>query len=240
MSPGTIARRIVLRLDPALQRGPAMEIAARLAKAFDAELAARMILDTRVASALAVQAAHDRAMEVSLRRAETAFRRTVSAIAAREHTQWSFEVVHCAGVLAREYVMEADDVVAIDLPRVGYSTAELREEIAAALEHARGVLLLPEASRFANGPVATIASTTAGAEALRDEGIQLAKALSTATISLALGNDCRDASDIATAVRKLGATLAVAAARDPLVEAFLARPRYLRELSTPLLLLKSP
>ena len=133
MTPGPLARRIVLRLDPAQRRDGAMEIAARLAKAFDAELAARMIADTRLAGAFAVRTASAPTMEVSLRRAEVGFRQTISAIATREHAHWSFEVVHCAGVLARECAMAEDDLVAIDLPRMEFSMAELREEIAEAL-----------------------------------------------------------------------------------------------------------
>lgn len=240
MTPGALARRIVLRLDPSQRRDVTMEIAIRLAKAFDAELAARMILDTRFASALAVQAAHDDAMQVSLRRAELGFRQTISTIAAREQAEWTFEVVQCAGVLARECAVAADDLVAIDLPRVEFSLADLREEISEALTHARGVLLFPEAARPAKGPVVVIAATPAGAKALRDEGARLAGALATTMKFVTLDDEHRDAGDIATAVRKQSSALAIIAAHDPLTEAFLARPRFLRELATPLLLVKTP
>lgn len=240
MTPGPLARRIVLRLDPAQRRDGAMEIAARLAKAFDAELAARMIADTRLAGAFAVRTASAPTMEVSLRRAEVGFRQTISAIATREHAHWSFEVVHCAGVLARECAMAEDDLVAIDLPRMEFSMAELREEIAEALMHARGVLLFPEAAQPNKGPVVAIASSTNAARALNDESAALAKALATTSKTVTLGDARRDAGDIATAVRKLNATLALIAASDPLTAAFLARPRHLRELATPLLLVKSP
>jgi hypothetical protein len=240
MTPGPLARRIVLRLDPAQRRDAGVEIAARLARAFDAELAARMIADTRLASALAVHAATGPAMEVSLRRAEISFRQTISAIAAREHAHWSFEVVHCAGVLARECAMAEDDLVAIDLPRMEFSASGLREEIAEALTHARGVLLFPEAAQPAKGLVVAIASTTDAARALNDESAALAKALATTWKTVTLGDGRREAGDIATAVRKTRATLALIAANDPLAEAFLARPRHLRELATPLLLLRSP
>jgi hypothetical protein len=239
MTPGLLARRIVLRLDPAQPRDAAMEIAVHLAKAFDAELAARMILDTRLAAALAVRHGESHAMETSLRRAELSFRQTISTIAAREHAQWSFEVVHCAGVLSHECVMEAGDLVAIDLPRMEFSLTELREEITEALALARGVLLFPEAARPTKGPVAVIASTPAGADALRDEAAALAGALATTVKTMTLGSDHRDVADIATAVRRLGPTLAIIAARDPLAEAFLARPRHLRELAAPLLLLNA-
>jgi hypothetical protein len=232
-------RRIVLRLDPSQRRDAAMEMAVRLAKIFDAELAARMISDTRFASALAVRHAASDAMEMNLRRAEISFRQTISTIAAREHAEWSFEVVHCAGVLARECAVAPDDLVAIDLPRVEFSLADLREEIKEALTHARGVLLLPEAARPAKGPVVLIAAAPAGAKALRDEGAPLAGALRTTLKSVTLDNEHRDAGDIATTVRKLGATLAILDAADPLAEAFLARPRFLRELATPLLLLNA-
>jgi hypothetical protein len=239
MTPGPLARRIVLRLDPSQRRDAAMELAVHLAKAFDAELAARMILDTRLATALAVRHGESHTMETSLRRAELSFRQTISTIAAREHAQWSFEVVHCAGVLAHECAMEAEDLVAIDLPRMEFSLADLREEITEALTLARGVLLFPEAARPTKGPVAVIASTPARAEALRDEGASLADALATTVRTMTLGRDHRDAGDIATAVRRLAPTLAIIAAGDPLTEAFLARPRHLRELATPLLLLNA-
>ncbi len=239
MSPGPLARRIVLRLDPAQRREAAMEIAARLAKAFDAELAARMISDTRLATASAVQAGSGATMELSLRRAEISFRQTISTIATREHAHWSFEVVHCAGVLAHECTMAEDDLVAIDLPRMEFSMAELREEIAEALTHARGVLLFPEAAQPNKGPVIAIASTSTGTRALSDESAALAKALATTSKTVTLDNNRRDAGGIATAVRKMNATLALIAASDPLTADFLARPRHLRELATPLLLLKS-
>jgi nucleotide-binding universal stress UspA family protein len=48
----------------------------------------------------------------------------------------------------------------------------------------------------------------------------------------------REAADIATVLRRLDAVLAVADASDPMVAAFIARPRYLREIATPLLLLR--
>jgi hypothetical protein len=48
-----------------------------------------------------------------------------------------------------------------------------------------------------------------------------------------------DTAGLATAVRRQKAILAIADAADPLSQEFLQRPRFLRELAAPLLLLKA-
>lgn len=238
-----IARRIVLRLDPTRQQDGALPHAMRLAKAFHAELAARMIADTRFAGAMAVTGPN---VERQLRRAETTLRRELTGLGKRESASWTFEVVHCAGILARECTMDDDDIVAIELPRIEVSRTELREEIATTLTHARGVLLLPATERTAIGPVVAIVECREHAAPLIEQADRIAEALS-APLKIvehdrkqsAHRAERQETGDIATAVRRLGAVLAVIDAKDPIADAFIARPRFLRELATPLLLLKS-
>jgi hypothetical protein len=238
-----IARRIVLRLDPARPMDGALPHAMRLAKAFHAELAARMIADTRFAGAMAVVGPN---VERQLRHAETTLRRELTGLGNRENTAWTFEVVHCAGILARECSMCDDDIVAIELPRIEVSRAELCEEIAATLTHARGVLLLPATERVGLGPVVAIVEHRERVNPLIEQADRIAEALN-APLKIIEHNgkpparhaERQEAGDIATAIRRLGAILAVVDAKDPIADAFIARPRFLRELATPLLLLKS-
>lgn len=238
-----IARRIVLRLDPARLQDGALPHAMRLAKAFHAELAARMIADTRFAGAMAVAGPN---VERRLRHAEADLRRELTGLAEREDTSWTFEVVHCAGILARECTMDSDDIVAIELPRIEISRAELREEIHATLTHARGVVLLPATERTIVGPVVAIVGHREHAKTFTDQADRIAEALN-APLKIVEHNgnppahhaERQETGDIATAIRRLGAVLAVVDAKDPIVDAFIARPRFLRELATPLLLLKT-
>lgn len=238
-----IARRIVLRLDPARPQDGALPHAMRLAKAFHAELAARMIADTRFAGAMAFAGPN---LERQLRHAESNLRRELTGLGNRESTTWTLEVVHCAGILARECTMDADDIVAIELPRIEVSIAELCEEIAAALTHAHGVVLLPTTERVRLGPVIAIVESRERAKNLIEQIDQIALALNAPLKVVehnskppARGAQREETGDIATAIRRLGAILAVVDAKDPIADAFIARPRFLRELATPLLLLKS-
>ena len=237
-----IAKRIILRLEPAGEHEAALVRALRLAKAFHAELAARMIADTRLATAVAVTGAD---LDRHLRRAETKLRRDVSGISTRENARWTFEVVHCAGILARD-VMASDDLVAIELPRIEVSLADLREEIAEALAHARGVLLLPAELQTEHGPVVVVVDRRDQAKALIEQSDQIADALGVPlklverTPPPAPGRPERhETADVATAVRRLDPLLAVIDAADPIVQAFLARPRFVREIATPVLLLNA-
>lgn len=247
-----IAKRIVLRLDPARPGDGGLAAIARLAAALHAELAARMIADTRVQTALAFQALSVKTPSRSvnaggqMRRAEAGWRHAISSLADREKAAWSFDVVHCTGVLTRECAMTCDDIVALELPRLETSLVDLRDEIAEALTHACGVILFPSETHAANGPVAAIVGDIDKAHLLavsKDIAAALRAPLRTVEHDgQKLGKhsaDRREIGDIATQIRRLGATLAVVAAADPLVEKFLARPRYLRELATPLLLLKA-
>ena len=250
-APRTFARRIVLRLDPARPHAGALARAMQLATAFHAELAARMISDTRFAAAAVLagisgQGDFDRSIETQLRRAETSLRRALTALASSEHTAWSFEVVRCAGILAQECTMSSGDLVAIELPGFEISIAELRAEVADTLTHARGVILLPSAAQTTQGPVVAIIGDRKASNWLIEDSRQIAEALGVPLKRLEhdgqIGpaeQERREAGDIATAVRRLGATLAVVDAANPIVNELLARPRYLRELGTPLLLLKS-
>jgi len=250
-APPTIVRRIVLRLDPARPHDSALARALHLAKAFRAELAARMIADTRFAEALAFAGLPSRPdagrdIEKRLRRAESSLRRELSMLAVGESPTWSFEVVRCAGVLAHDGDMAPDDFVALEVPTVETSIAEFRAEVASTLAHARGVLLFPAAANPARGPVAAVVGQRSGAKSLIEHGRQIAAALGVPLKILEQDGQSgepererREAGDIATAVRRLGATLAVIDASDPVVNVFLARPRHLREIGAPLLLLKA-
>ena len=253
-APRSIARRIVLRLDPARSGDGALGLAARMAGAFHAELAARLISDTRIAAALAFPAfstptlGRGHSIEVHLRRAEISLRRTISTLAEHEKAAWSFEVVSCPGVLARECSMTSDDLVAIELSRLETSIFDLRDEVAGALAHARGVLLFPSKTPASSGPVAALVADRAQAKGLIAQSEKIAAALGVPLRILEHNGrspagtknaERQETGDTATAIRRLGAILAVVDAADPLADKLLARPRYLRELGTPLLLLKS-
>jgi hypothetical protein len=238
----TIAKRIYFRLDPARVDRAALERAMRLAKAFHAELAARMIADTRLATAAAVTG---HSQDRDMRRAEIQLRREVAGSGARESASWSFEVVHCAGILGRECGMASEDLVAIELPRIEMSLRDLREEIATALTNARGVVLLPAALQTGDGPVVTVVDKLENARSLIDQSDAIAQALGSALRIVerdrppVRGSERGEPSDVATRVRRLNPLLVVVDAQDPMVQAFLARPRFVREIATPLLLLNA-
>jgi hypothetical protein len=237
-----IAKRIYFRLEPARIDGAALARVMRLAKAFNAELAARMIADTRLATAVAVSG-HN--IDRELHRSELQLRREVAGLGAREHTSWTFEVVHCAGILARECGMASEDLVAIELPKIETSLSDLREEISTALTLAHGVVLLPATMQTGNGPVVTVVDRREHAKALIGQSDAIAQALGTALRIVerdqrsARGGERGEPSDVATRVRRLNPLLVVVDAEDPMVKALLARPRFVREFATPLLLLKS-
>jgi hypothetical protein len=240
-----IVRRILLRLDPGRGIDGRLAAAARLAAALHAELAARLVSDTRIESALAFAGAirdnHKEALsatsvETIFRRAETTLRQTVSTYAERERAVWSFEVVHCAGALTGS-VLEAEDLVAIELARLETIPSDLRTEVAAALEHARGVILFPAAPYPSKGPVVAI---VAGEQekSLVAVSREIAAAVGEQMTVLTHGT-AYDTAGLATAVRRQKAILAIADAADPLAQEFLRRPRFLRELAAPFLLLKA-
>jgi hypothetical protein len=235
-----IARRIILRLDPDRRGNGGMHAAARLAAALHAELAARLVSDTRVANALAFdELAHHKQqatpLEALLRRAEANLRRAVAALAEQEQAAWSFEVVECTGVLAAGCGIENDDLVAIELSRLEVAMADLRQEVSSALGSAHGVVLFPAADHPSTGPIVVIGARAPAPEIV-DIGREIAQVLKSA---LSVLDAPDDAGGMATAVRKRKAALAIVDAADPLAREFLARPRFLRELATPLLLLKA-
>jgi len=240
-----IVRRILLRLDPGRAGDGRLAAAARLAAALHAELAARLVADTRVESALAFADIRAKAVASSqqirtaatiVRRAEASLRRTVSAFAERERAVWSFEVVHCAGVLTGS-VVNPEDLVAIELSQLETSLSDLRDEVQAALAQARGVLLFPSGNYPPKGRVVAIASDTQS-NGLVDVSRRIATALGEPLTVLSHGM-AYDAAGLATALRRHQAVLAIADAASPLIEEFLRRPRFLREIAAPLLLLKS-
>ena len=240
-----IARRIVLRLDPRLARdGATLATATRIARAFNAELAARLVSDTRFAGALTAPAGSARPkggeefkIGVLVRRAEASFRRTVSAIAHHEQTAWSFAVVECAGVLSECGAVEPDDLIALDIGRMEGSAGDLRREVETALARARGALLFPSEAHLRSGPIVVI--TRAASQSLIEMAERIASALDAPLLPLRRTDEMRTAADIAVAIRRRGAALAVIDALCDLAQEFVARPRFLRELDTPLLLLKT-
>jgi len=240
-----IVRRILLRLEPGRGADGRLAAAARLAAAFHAELAARLVADTRVESAMAfaeamlkTQHAHTTATaETIIRRAEATLRRSISSFAERERAAWSFEVVHCAGALTSS-VVESEDLVAIELAQLETSLSDLREEVNSALAQARGVLLFPSANYPAKGPVVAIVPDDAKAKILTEVSGRIAAAVGE-QLTVLIHGLAHDTAGFATMIRTRQAVLAIADASDPLVEEFLRRPRFLREIAAPLLLLKS-
>jgi hypothetical protein len=241
----TLVRRIVLRLDPGRAADAHLDAAARLASALHAELAARLVADTRIEAALAFadlsqgarresQSAHN--VETIIRRAEATWRRTVSASAEKQRVVWSFEVVHCAGTLTGTAV-EPEDLVALELARLETNLSGLRHDVADALARTRGVLLFPSSSYPLKGPVIAVASHEAEPKGLVDVSRRIAAAVGEPLVVLTHGI-AYDAAGFATAIRRQHAVLAIAASNDSLIEEFLRRPRFLREMAVPLLLLK--
>lgn len=241
-----IARRIILRLDPCRTHHRSMAIAAHLAAAFEAELAARLIADTRYESAPSILAA-GRVIETHTRRAATTLRQATEDLAEGENAAWSFEVVRCSGNTARDAELKTDDVVGIELPRFEISASDLRDEIDCGLSRSRAVLLFPASSTVSAGPVVAIIGRPPPTSHLTEESERIADALGVplklldrsgalqTTGDMAL----RSAADFAITIRTLGATLATIDPEDPLAAELLSRPRLLRELATPLLLLRS-
>lgn len=242
-----IARRILLRLEPGSARDGGLAAAARMARAFHAELAARLILDTRLAGAVTIPVASTKvtARETSsspaviARRAEIAFRQTISTLAEREQATWSFAVVECAGLLSKGGAVEADDLVAIELPRLEVALGDLRREVEGALSRARGVVLFSSAAAAKEGPVVAIVRGGKISAGLVEQAERIAAALDAPLLPLAPTAERDDARTFAAAVRQRAAALAVIDATDPVAREFIARTRFLRELGAPLLLLKA-
>ena len=244
MSGATIARRVVLRLDPRPARDGASVVAAtRFARAFHAELAARLVSDTRFAAALTAPAGSAKprggdsfSPAVLVRRSETIYRRAISAIAEREQTAWSFSVVECDGVLSDCGAIQSDDLVALDLEPLEGAAGALRREVHSALSFARGVLLFPSEAPPHAGPVVVV--TKNNGRNLTDLAKRIAAALDEPLLPLQPSDRMRGVAEVAAAIRQRTPGLAVIDASDPLAQEFVTRPRFLRELNAPLLLLK--
>lgn len=236
-----IARRIVLRLDPNSARDDASLAAAiSLARAFNAELAARLVSDTRLVGALtapigSTRSEREQAFSIDLfvRRAEATFRRSVSSAADREQTAWSFATVQCAGILSDCADVEPEDVVALDA-RFDGPAGDLRREVHSALSRARGALLFPSQAPLRSGPIVVTSN-----DGVTEIAERIASALDLPLLPFKQG-EARTAADFASAARRRHAALAVIDAAEALAQEFIARPRFLRELDAPLLLLKRP
>lgn len=242
----TIAKRIVFRLDPGSRGDGGLQAAARMARAFHAELAARLISDTRIASALtfaATSAKNDMALPVQephatiIRRAQISLRQIVVSLAEREQTSWTFATVECSGVLAEGDTVDADDLVAIELPRVEVALGDLRLNVESALTRARGVILFPADSRVREGPIVVIETGDAGDLIERSEAI--ASALDAPLIPLKGTVGRNDPRSFASDIRSRSPALVIVDAGAAIAGEFVARPRFLRELGAPLLLLKT-
>lgn len=239
MTPARIAKRILFRIEAGSTGTAGLAAAARLAAAFHAELAARLISDTRFAAALSAPAfstgrGHNGGeLHTIVRRSETRLRRTLSEIPEFEHTVWSFEVVECAGVLS-ECGAEPDDIVAIELAKLELAS-DVRAETERALSTARGVVLFPALTHASEGPVVAVAPDADRIPEPVEALERIAAALAT---PLVLIDIAPNAAAFAAEVRSRRAALAIVNAHSALAAEFLARPRFLRELGSPLLLLK--
>lgn len=239
MTTARIAKRILFRLEAGRTGTAGLAAAARLAAAFHAELAARLISDTRFAGALSAPAfttgrGHDgHTIGTIVRRSETRLRRTLSQIPEFGHTVWSFDVVECAGVLA-DCGVEPDDLVAIELAELELAS-DVRTEAERALQSARGVVLFPHVSRASAGPVVAVAPDASRIPEPLETLERIAAALESPLVLIEVAPN---AAAFAAEVRSRRAALAVIDANGALAAEFLARPRFLRELATPLLLLK--
>lgn len=239
MSTPRIAKRILFRLEAGHTGTSGLAAAARLAAAFHAELAARLISDTRFAGAISAPAfstgsGHDgHALTTIVRRSETRLRRTLSEIPEFERTVWSFNVIECAGVMT-ECGVEPDDLVAIELAKLEL-TSDVRAEAQHALQNARGIIIFPTHTYAGAGPVVAPAPDTSRIPEPVDTLERIAAALQTPLVFI---DAAPNAAAFAAEVRSRRAALAIIDAHGALAAEFLARPRFLRELATPLLLLK--
>ena len=157
-------------------------------------------------------------------------------LAARERIVWSFDVVHRAGALTGS-VVDAEDVVAIELSQLATSLSQLRNEGMAAFAQARGILMFPSGNYPPKGRVVAIAADTqpsAQVDVSRRVAAAIGEPLTVPTQIIAY-----DAVEFTNAPRKQQAVLAIADAADPLIDESLRRPHFLRETAAPLPLLES-
>ncbi len=257
--------RVVLRLDNFGASAPALQAIAQLARAMEAELAARLVEDNRLLAALAfnAQPSADEASDASARHAERRLRALIESIATQSELAWSFDIVRCAGVMAAECTLHADDLLALALPEIERAMDVLREEISNGLARTSGVLLMPHAQPARNRPVVGMITDEAGLSrtvaSCADLSASLRLPLSFvvvddrdlfARVRAAAASHWSEAGAVAlhavpTAqldilaahVRSLRPKLVVWAPPPSWLKELLARPRLLREIGAPILLL---
>jgi hypothetical protein len=254
--------RVVVRLDPGGATSPALRAIARLAQVMDAEFAARFIDDRRLTAALAFES--DGADQTAgIRHLERTLRHQIEMIAAETNMAWSFDIAQCSGVFAAECALHPDDLLAIALPEIEQMMSMLREEISAGLARASGVLLMPRAQPSANRPIVGMIIREAALAQVVDASVELAtrmrqplafvvadagdllarvrKAVAaqwTGPGAVALhAVPSVEVEFLAAQVRSLRPKLVIAAPPKATIEEILARPRLLREVGAPILLL---
>jgi hypothetical protein len=259
--------RVVVRLDPIDAPSPALRSIARLAQIMDAEFAARLIEDRRMMDALAFAGASpgNGDPRAALRHAASNLRRQVAGIAGEMKTAWSFDVTSCSGIFAAECTLHTDDMLAITLPEVERMMGILREEISTGLARTSGVLLMTRAQLSVTRPVVGMIMRQAAVEAVVDASIEIATRLRQPLAFVVADNgdlvgDVRkavaaqwtgpgavalhpvpttDVEYLAAQVRSLHPALVVSAPPKAAIKEILARPRLLREVGAPILLLPS-
>jgi hypothetical protein len=252
--------RLVLRLDSFGASTPALRAIARLAGAMEAEFAARLVEDRRLAGAMAFNA-QSAAPLVTVHHIERSLRRRIEEVAARADAAWSFAVAECSGVFAAECTLHADDLLAIALPEIEPMMGLLREEISGALARAAGVLLMPRTPPPPNRPVVGVITHPSGLSQVVEMATQLATRLHL-PLSFVVVDDGdlvervhaqaaaqwngplklhispkSQLENLAAFVRSLRPKQVVAAPRPSTIQEFLRRPRLLREMSAAVLLL---
>jgi hypothetical protein len=241
---------------------PALRAIATLAHAMEAELAARFIEDRRLSDALAF-ATHGAGEDskASLRHVERNLRRAVESVAAHDKIAWSFDIAQCSGIFAAECALHPDDLLAIALPEVEQMMGILREEIVTGLARTSGVLLMPRHQPAANRPIVGMIMREASLNEVVDAGVDIAtrtrQPLAFVVASELLAHvrkavagqwtgpgavalhpvPTAEMEFLAAQVRSLRPRLVVAAPPKAIIAELLARPRLLREVGAPILLL---
>lgn len=258
--------RVVVRLDPASAPSPALRSIARLARIMEAEFAARLVEDRRLMDALALAAPSGSSdTRSALSRIERTLRREIESIADEVKTAWSFDIAQCSGVFAAECTLHPDDLLAITLPEVEQMMSILREEIATGLQRTAGVLLMPRAQVAAHRPVVGMIIREAALTTVVEASVEIA-ARSRLPLAFVVADQTDLVANVRKAVagqwsgpgavalhavptteveyltaqvRSLRPALVVSAPPRAAVSQILARPRLLREVGAPILLLPS-
>ena len=265
MSPMRKTARVVVRLDPGGASSPALRAIARLAQVMDAEFAARFIDDRRLTAALAFEssAGDGDDHKAAIRHLERTLRRQIEAIAAEANMAWSFDIAQCSGIFATECALHADDLLAIALPEIEQMMSMLREEISAGLARTSGVLLMPRLQPSANRPIVGMVIRESALPQVVDASVEIATRMhQPLSFVVADGGDLlarvrkavaaqwagpgavalhavpsTQVDYLAAQVRSLRPKLVIAAPPKTSLAEILARPRLLREIGAPILLL---